>query len=1201
MFETTACPCRLYDPQHPQTPAHTVLNWNGLPNVVQSVGIPTRLRPGESVTLHGLTLAPMDDPVRLTFEASDDLRITWRGAQAEPTGAVLLPDARRATAWEATYSLGSISVSRPRQMHLRLSFERLMLRQWCVSGMMALAGVAGIVFLASLVMLLAVGGGWAMCGALVGALGAALFNPPVVRLLCRRLGFALPTNREPLGSMALPPIQIEPVVRCSESAAHPLITEYCAQLAHEASRLHILGLAAPINLDEGYVPIMLQLRRGAGADLALLQQSYSQVDELIRTDLSLKWVLGEELLDPEEAWQRHTRLTIIGEVGSGKTTILQRLSIKLGRGPVLWTVAVPVFIELHRLARRTGLEERPLDVLKDAVVETIAGAGADEARTDDLRRLVERLIETGELTLLLDGLDEVSGPGEEGERLLNGVLSAIGEAAEKWPQVRIVVTCRRASMDRYRRLPDAFVVAETMPFDAEGIAHFARHYFAAAPERAARLLDEVERNPRIRGMATTPLLLALLTLIFEQRGSLPQRRTEVYRRCAGLLLHEWDTSRERKRFPRFLLEHKEELLRRVAWELHTEGIRYVPYDRLIAQLESFLPNVGLQPEAAADVLREITAHHGLIRAYDTDWYGFVHFALQEYFAAECVEQRTPLATAISQRHRAWWQEIIRLYAGRGDCTNLIIALMREPEDLFRTNLRLAGECLAQGTAAEPGLRSDVLSELYRTARTMRIPELDAEVWQVLAQAGGEEFAPRLWEAIADETLSVKVRTAIVRHMPGAATESSRAAALALLSDEAVSPTVRSALAEVLCSGESYEELVRIVADPGVAKEVRAALAGALGKVGNEKLIPQLQELALHPATPTEVRRQVAVSLRQLGTTGTTRRILAMLGDWHTEPPTRSSLAAVVGELGEEAASPEIIRALSDPHLPSAVRTALAVSLKSLKSPAVADALLFLLKDQTTDYGVRLAIADTLCSIASDAHRSALRTLYGDRRVEEPIRVRLAVALGALGEVDVMPLLVRILGDRSARPYLRLEAARTLGMSADREIGKEMIGVLDSRSIDPLGQELAVLVLGIRNEPETALPLLDRLSDRRLPLSARLRMADTLATLGCGDQVDRLVSLLPDRSLAVEMRGRLALTIMRLTDARDTRTFERILQLLPRTDEVPEMMTLAWHLSEQVGVAVYPADVSAPEIVYPWVERWTRRRKDADGDVETIAE
>lgn len=1194
MPETVACPCTIHDPEHPEAPKRIILNWNGSPDTVRALGVPARLHPGESVTVPAITLAPLADPVRVTYEASEDLTITWLTADVAHGAAILDPDPMGERTWEARFSLAGMSLARPRQLHVRLVLERMKLPPWFVSAATALSVTAGLGFAASLGCLLAGTGAWVVPVAILCAGIAIASYPPALRRFRGRFGLPLPLRGEPIGSIPLPAIEMEPVIRRSETMGHPLVVRYNERLAKERVRLEVLGLASPINLDEAYVPIPLRMRRGAEVEAAPTYRAFSQVDELIEADQSLKRLLAGELLSPEDAWHRHTRLTIIGDVGTGKTTILHRLSINLARGPVLWTAAVPVIIELHTFARRPEIVEQPVESVKRAVAETIVGEGANQKDEADARAAVEELVEGGELALFFDALDEVSGPGDEQERLVVAVISAICAVAEQWPLVRMTVTCRRASMDRYRRLPDSFVLAETLPFGADDIRRFVTRYFAGSPDRATRLLDEMERNPRVRAMATTPLLLALLTLIFEQRGSLPHRKAEIYRRCADLLLREWDAQRHRDRYPRFLVEHKEELLRSVAWQLHGDGVRHVERGRLVGLLRTVLPSVGLQPDAAADLLGEIAAHHGLLRPYGSEWYGFVHFAMQEYFASECIEQRAPLAVAIEHRHRAWWQEVIRLYAGRGDCTDLIVSLLRQPEDLFRTNLRLAGECLAQGTAVDPELRGHVLSELHTVARSLRVPKLDARFWLVLTRAGGGDYASDLWQALSDGDLSVDVRTTIVQEMPGALGELFGGTAVERLADEKLPAAVRVAIAEAL-GGCGFTQLcgtlLKMVRSPSQNEDVRAALVREVARVGITEHAGVLRELMFDPAASTRMRRECAAALRTLGATGIVPHLIEKAGDWHLEPPVRSSFASAVGEVWEEGDVGETIRALSNARLPSAIRTSLAASLKRVESPALVDALIVLLKDLTVDYGVRLGISDVLCSVGMDVHRNAIRAVYTDRRMEEPIRTRLAVALGILGETDVLPLLVRLLEDRSARPYIRLEAARILGSATDGGMLDIIVGMLDARTVDPLGQELAVLVLNLRDEPDAAMPLVDRLGDRRLPLRVRMRMADAVATLGSSDHIDRLVSLLADRSLTVELRGRLALAIMRMTDSRNRPTFERLAELMSSADDVPEVSTLLWHLSEQVGVPVYPSDELKASVAYPWLEPWVQREKD----------
>ena len=1189
MSESTAITCAIHDPEHRDGVREDRIRWNGTAGTVHSVAVPERLIAGESFTVPVLSLDASEAPVLVRTEHSGPLKVTWLDGTEESDGTIMWPEPDRVTEWNASFRSEDNELPLPTQAELRLVLYQLSTREKFKTGVLALSALLCLAGGAVAVLNPTPPGFIALAVFLIAAL---VVYPPVLNKLASKFRLRVPADQVQIGDILLPPIRIEPRVEWSGTAADPLVQTYCSQVIHEASTVDILGLSAPINLDSGYVPTPIQVYRGAVPHTEIPQETFSQIDALLETDLRLKRMLGGEETTPEEAWSANRHLAIIGQVGSGKTTILQRLSLLLAKGPTLWTTAVPVFVELHRFARRNGLAEQPLSALKDTISEKISdvlsraedAAPAAETR-EAIDGIVDDLIQSGELALFLDGLDEVSAEDNEDD-LVEAVLKAIKEASVSWPDVRIVVTCRRDSRDRYRRLPSSFAVAETVPFEQKGIERFVQGYFFESPDRAVKLLDELERTPRVRALASTPLLLALITLIFEQRGSLPQRRTEIYRRCVALLLREWDSTRARERHPRFLMEHKEDFLRKTAWLLHSRGSRYIRHDEIIGQLRAFLPSIGLPEDAAEALLQEITTHHGLIRTYNDNWYGFVHFALQEYFTAECIGHWAPLNAAIDQRHRTWWQEIIRLHAGSGDCTDLVSTLLREEEDLFHTNLRLAGECIAEGTAIAPGLREHVIDTLHQTARSADIPTLNERFWQVLTTICDADRCDIIWNAVTDSMLPLDVRIAVIHRMfdnpPASLVEKSSQ----LVLDDEIPALVRSALLELLGSSgvpEAVAAISDVCRNADADNTLRRTAVRIIALSGQKEAVPGFEEMLIAQETPTTVRRAVATALRTLNARGNTERILAILSDWHVETAARSSLAAVVGDLGEVGALSQAVDALSDPRLPSSVRTGLALSYKTFENPEAASTFIKLLQKKDLDYGVRLAVADTLGHIVSDTHHSLLQKLYSSGGLESPIRMRMTIALGSLGDESVMNELVRLLGDRTARPYLRLEAAGALGICGAKDAPDAMLSLINSRTVDALGQELAVLVLELRGEPDVAPALTERLTDLRLSLSARMRMAAALAVLGNTDVINHLISALNDRSYAPELRSQIAMTLRKLTDSRDERAFERVLTIQPGSPDVPEITTLLWHLSEQVGVPVLPGDVDQEPITYDWVE------------------
>ncbi len=60
-------------------------------------------------------------------------------------------------------------------------------------------------------------------------------------------------------------------------------------------------------------------------------------------------------------------------------------------------------------------------------------------------------------------------------------------------------------------------------------------------------LRKVEDNRPIQELATNPLLLTLLCLVFDEFGDFPTNRSELYREGLDVLLKKWDAKRNIER------------------------------------------------------------------------------------------------------------------------------------------------------------------------------------------------------------------------------------------------------------------------------------------------------------------------------------------------------------------------------------------------------------------------------------------------------------------------------------------------------------------------------------------------------------------------------------------------------------------------------------------------------------------------------
>jgi hypothetical protein len=141
--------------------------------------------------------------------------------------------------------------------------------------------------------------------------------------------------------------------------------------------------------------------------------------------------------------QHHRQLVILGEPGSGKTTLVRYLALRLARAilaeperlfqyqdlwdekaiwrvPGLGPVRLPILL---RVASYAEARQKDPDLsLVDYLPRYFAGLSVPHA--DELRPLLRRLLEAGRCIVLLDGLDEIIDPADR-----RNIAIAIGQFA----------------------------------------------------------------------------------------------------------------------------------------------------------------------------------------------------------------------------------------------------------------------------------------------------------------------------------------------------------------------------------------------------------------------------------------------------------------------------------------------------------------------------------------------------------------------------------------------------------------------------------------------------------------------------------------------------------------------------------------------------------------------------------------------------
>ena len=830
------------------------------------------------------------------------------------------------------------------------------------------------------------------------------------------------------------------------------------------ARLQILDMNRPLEVTDIYIRLRLHQETRPNFELdPALQDAQTRHDPnalLKASQLHLEH-RASAALPPEEALHTHQHCVIVGDPGAGKTTLLKYLALQSVNQQLTDLPDLPIHIELNAF---TISGYGNLLEFASSVWEERYGFPKAEA----LNYMQAKLRE-GRALLLLDALDEtVAGTTkEQAEESYLQASKAITDVATSYHQAPIVVTARKAGYHQRTRLA-GFTELEVLDFRPEEIKQFVERWFACHPDshkrgNAPELNAKLERNPRIQALAANPLLLSLIVILYEDQLDLPERRAELYKQCVDILLTKWDASRNIRRLRAFKPEHKRQLLEEVAWYFHLRGERYFPESDLLNVIAAFLPAVGLQPEQNGQVLDEITAENGLLKEQARGWQGFLHLTLQEYFAALYAVDHQQLDSLMTRRDDPWWQEVLLLYAGRiPDASPLLQHLLglaptkKIRDDLFHTNLILAGRCLAAyPTVRQASLREEVISRLSQVLRSSPYSLTKEQVAEALAEIGGATVNAHLIQLFDDERLDVHVGEAIAK-------------ALGELGERSVAP-----------------QLVRLLTDNSLGGNARGNIAYALGELGERSVVPQLVQLLTNNSLDGRICQGIAEVLGELGERALAPQLVQLLTNNSLDGNVRGNIAYVLGELGERSVVPQLVQLLTDNSLDIqtnawfrshnrgyagydlTVREAIAYALGKLGERSVAPQLVQLLTDNSLDENVRASIAHALISIGDLSILHDLVRIIGDERVNKALRSLLVYDLGELGERSVAPQLVQLLTNNSLDWEVGQTIAYALDELGERSVVPQLVKLLEGTQLDLfISKRIADALTQLVNDEET---------------------------------------------------------------------------------------------------------------------------------------
>lgn len=520
----------------------------------------------------------------------------------------------------------------------------------------------------------------------------------------------------------------------SEQHVAKALTAYSTYLANECGFIQLDGLPADsdvgsrrLRLENLFVPLHLDVTtRVSGEEKKVERQQ-------VGAALSV-----------------HPRLALLAAPGGGKSTLLKRLAVAYAepsrRGQIDDNLPARDWLPLFFRCRELR------DLARGSFAELLAALSQREPVRQHaavFRAYVDRALLAGRVLLLVDGLDEISDPGDRA-----AFVCTLRAALQAYPGIAFVVTSREAGFRHVAaHLAPICTHAVVSPFDPDDIRRIsvAWHREVVGDSEKVRtdaeqLAHTISQNDRIKRLASNPLLLTTLLLVKRWVGALPTRRAVLYGKAVEVLLMTWNTEGHEP------IPEEEALpqLCYVASAMMLDKVERISRPRLAALLrearEALPSELGYVKDTVEEFINRVEDRSSLLMMTGNDvedgrlveFFEFRHLTFQEFLTARALVEgwhpgRKDDDTLVSvlQPHfeDEKWREVIPLAAllGGKETEAVILGLTERVRGIDRSDISpgsehpqilALGNCLADEAPAKPTTIRAAMYELVRVGSVL---------------------------------------------------------------------------------------------------------------------------------------------------------------------------------------------------------------------------------------------------------------------------------------------------------------------------------------------------------------------------------------------------------------------------------------------------------------------------------------------------
>ncbi|MFV1883289.1 MAG: NACHT domain-containing protein [Balneola sp.] len=372
---------------------------------------------------------------------------------------------------------------------------------------------------------------------------------------------------------------------------------------------------------------------------------------------------SEAKVSPRELLDIGNYIFIKGSAGSGKTTLLQWVSTQLAQNDTSkissnWKNYVPFFIRL----RQYNYKDLPtpkhfIETLSHVLIDTIPNTWIETV-------LNERAI------LLIDGLDELP----KSKRDIT--LEWLNDIVSIYPNVKILISARPYIVDEVASnfiQKNNFHQVSILPMDENNIEQFIMHWHEAIKKNYVtedyeeidkserKLHKSIKKNIKIKNIASSPLLCALLCSLNHEKESLPDDKKSLYESCIKLLVDRRERERniEINDYPNLDYETKKKYLESIAyWMIRNKYIE-VEKGKFVNKTGQILSNfINLESTDPEVVVEYFVNRTSILREPGYNVIDFTHKSFQEFLAAHAAIDEDDIGALVHNSFDEFWGETL---------------------------------------------------------------------------------------------------------------------------------------------------------------------------------------------------------------------------------------------------------------------------------------------------------------------------------------------------------------------------------------------------------------------------------------------------------------------------------------------------------------------------------------------------------------